>query len=217
MQIMLWLLIGGAIASPTWNDLIDEKNWSLHKVVSRRNVGEISVYKKLIDNFPCYKGEGVVQGVSAESLLSIAIDAESATKWSSANVIDAKTLANSPITVDYFQYIDVPLFSDRFWFLRGNIIRSEDTIVFHWDRLEQGGPHMGFYSEITNKYPNAIEPPLNVGGWYFKGDQTSLRMKYLICTHPGGSVPKGLQSIGTAQTLPNNLEDLYKEAIRRGK
>jgi len=213
----MWLLIGGAIAGPTWDDLIDSENWTLHKEVSRESVGQITVYKKEIENFPCFKGEGTVKGVSAELLLAIATDAESAITWSSANVTEAKTLAKSASSLDYFQYLDVPIFSDRCWFLRGHIAREADTIIFRWERLDEGGPYKAFYNDIREKYPAAVEPPLNVGGWYFKGDSNSLTIKYLICTHPGGSVPKSLRSLGTAQTLPNNLEDLYKEALRRGK
>ena len=63
---MWWLLITGAMAEPNWNALKNSKGWQPYKVVTRKAVGQISVFIKTIDDFPCFKGESLVEGVSAE-------------------------------------------------------------------------------------------------------------------------------------------------------
>lgn len=212
---MWWLFITGAMAEPNWNALKKVSDWQPYKQVTRKGIGQISVFITKISNLPCFKGEASTAGVSANTLLEIAVDPESAVDWSSANVVQAKTLAKNGSTIDYFQFLDVPIFSDRFWFLRGYIDQDDNGVWFHWDRLENGGPHKEFYNQIKESNKGAVEPPVNVGGWNFKQDGQTLQIRYFICTHPGGSVPKGMQSIGTGKTLPNNLEDIYKEGIRR--
>ena len=71
------------------------------------------------------------------------------------------------------------------------------------------------YKAVTDANKGAIEPPINVGGWIFDQNGTSVHMRYYLCTDVGGSLPKAAQQIATRSTLPSVIVDVVKEARRR--
>ena len=211
LQSLVWAENG--YPNPTWKDLSTPTGWvASHKVET--SVGTVEVSKKMVDNFPCFKGKTTA---NADPLLlqKIASDANSAMQWSSAGVIEAKELYKSAQYVDYYQYLDVPVFSDRYWFLRGYFESYGNVVLFRWEKLPPSA-HTEYYEKIRARYPDAEETPINIGSWIFtrNPDTPNITVEYLICTHPGGSIPDMLQSIATEKTLPTNIEDILKEEKR---
>ena len=209
-----FILLSNVFAyNPTWKELYDSSGWS-HSHTVDTDVGNIYVYKKEVGSLPCFQGK-VATKIEPKILIEIAADAESAIEWSSADLTEAKELSRTKSYVEYYQYLDIPIFSDRYWFARGYFETDGKTLLFHWNKLDQGGEHPEFYKEIQEKYPSAEETLINIGGWVFTPEEGMTTIQYLICTHPGGSVPTMFQSVGTEQTLPNNLRDIIIEAKRR--
>jgi hypothetical protein len=104
--------------------------------------------------------------------------------------------------------------ADWFWFLRGTTERSGDVVTFHWDRLVDGGPHRAMYDQVIAAHPGAVEPQINVGGWWFRGT-APVEMRYFACTDGGGSIPQFVQTTATRRTLPDTVVDLVDEVKRR--
>ena len=217
MMFSFSLIMSTALAyNPTWKELYAADGWR-YSHSAKTSEGEVKVYTKSVDSFPCFQGE-IFSDVPPELVIEIAADAEAAIEWSSAELTSAKELERTKAYVDYYQYLDIPFpLSDRYWFARGYFETDGASQLFRWERLEKGGPHTHFYTEIKEKYPSAEETALNIGAWVVTPVEGKTQIQYLICTHPGGSVPDVFQSVGTEKTLPNNLSDMVKEGKRRAR
>ena len=79
---------------------------------------------------------------------------------------------------------------------------------------EQGGPHRARFLALEEE-TNAIEPPVNLGGWEFVRSEGATRVRYTICTDSGGSLPRSFQNLATRTTLPDTVGDLIREGLRR--
>ncbi len=213
----LLLLASPARAAVTWTSLSAATNWELFKTKDTKNAGEVKLYSATIGGTACFKGEASVGGVPADKMLSVATDIEGGMRWSSAGIKDAITLKRSGNTLDYYQYLSVPLISDRFWFLSGTIMRDGNRVGLRWEKAwEGGGPYAKTYQEVVAAHPKAVEPPVNVGAWLFDtAADGTVQVRYLVCTDAGGSIPDNLQQMGTKGTLPTTLDDLVKEARTR--
>lgn len=206
-----------AHAAATWSALSSATGWELFKTKSTDNAGEVKLYSAEIGGTECFRATATVAGVSAQTMLDVATDVEGATSWSSAGIQDAATLKRSGDTLDYYQYLSVPLVSDRFWFLHGTIFRDGERLGLRWEKVwDKGGPYADTYQRVVEAHPKAVEPPVNVGAWIFEpqGDGR-VGVTYMVCTDSGGSIPSSLQSMATRSTLPDTVNDLVKEARRR--
>ncbi len=219
LSLLLFVKISWALPNITWSKLYALQEWE-ELTQQKTDVGVITVYKGFFEDFPCFVGKTTTQ-LSAELLLSIASQAEEAVTWSSAGVKEAKELKRTTTYVDYYQYLDVPIFSDRFWILRG-FFEEEHTEkgikkIFHWNKISH--EYTDLQVQIQKMNPYAIEPIINVGAWIFEplDKNGSLLLSYYICSHPGGSVPVALQSIATENTLPDNIKDILIEGKKRSK
>ncbi len=207
-----------ALAAPSWSQM-KTATWEVSSTASHKDAGKIDITKATVAGVECFGGEANTD-VAPEKLLEVVADIEGAVKWSTAGLSQAETLARISATeIDYFEYLDVPgwtMSSDRFWFLKGHIERGSDFTLLHWERLIDGGPYKARWDAIKAENPSAIEPPTNVGAWWFTkaGDQT--KIKYYICTDTGGSIPAFVQSAATKQTLPDTIGDVVREAKKRG-
>lgn len=217
MTLLLLSILTKTVSAynPTWSTLKSSTAWEVQDTV-QTEVGKVTVSKQLNGGFPCFAGHMIYpEQLDVSLMIEIAADAESAIDWSSAGIVHAKTLKRTDAFVDYWQYLNVPVFSDRMWFLRGYFEASGDVSVFRWERLEPSGEHRQFYEEKIKQYPHAEVTPINFGAWQIsnRGDTTSIT--YRICSHPGGSLSPILQSVATESTLPNNLRDLVVETKKR--
>ena len=216
MTFFLLILSLAQAYNPTWKELYDSDGW-MYSHTTKTVSGAVKVYKKSVDSLPCFQGETTTD-VKPALLIEIAADAESAVSWSSADVTEGTELLRTKSHVDYYQYLDLPFpLSDRYWFARGYFETDGEALLFRWERLEKGGLHTEFYKEIKQKYPSSEETALNIGAWIATPTDGKTKLQYLICTHPGGSVPDVFQSVGTEKTLPNNLNDIILEGKRRSK
>ena len=115
---MIWLFSQAwAINQPSWYELYPEQGWK-HKNTIESKVGEIEIYVKELEGVPCFQARTPTE-IESDLILEIASDAESSLKWSSAGLLEAETLLRKENYVDYYQFLEVPFVSDRFWILRG--------------------------------------------------------------------------------------------------
>ena len=218
---MIWLISQAwGLDQPTWEELYPEAGWFEKNLISS-DVGSISIFEKEINGMPCFQAR-VLTEMKPSLLLEIAADAESAVKWSSAGLLEGETLLRKDNYVDYYQYLQLPIISDRFWILRGYFEHFEHenkkAEVFRWHPISEH--YESKLKEVQNKHIGAVETQINVGGWMVLSSPERMKtedfeLRYYICTHPGGYIPSSLQSIGTEHTLPNNLEEIIHEARRR--
>ncbi|MCB9778461.1 MAG: hypothetical protein H6742_07860 [Alphaproteobacteria bacterium] len=214
---MLALLLAAlpALAAPSWSQVKAHSAWELFKTADSDVAADVKLYQATIAGTKCFKADATVSGIEPETMLAVAADVEGAMRWSSAGIKDAVTLKKTNTEMDYYQYLSVPLVSDRFWFLHGTFVREGDLIGLRWEKAwDGGGPYSTTWQEVVAAHPKAVEPPVNVGAWLFKGTD-SVDVTYLVCTDAGGAIPANLQSMATKGTLPKTVDDLLKEAKRR--
>ena len=202
--------------NPTWIELKSEEGWVVQDTV-QTDIGSVVVSKKMIDNFPCFKGVAEYDGLlDIPLMIEVAADAESAMEWSSAGVAEAQTLARTNEYAEYYQFLDLPFpMSDRYWFLRGYFEREGEVYYFRWEPLVNGGTHNVRYQKVQTDYPDALETKINLGSWILYNHDDKTHVEDRLCSHPNGSVPVSLQSIATSKTLPNNVAEIIKETKRR--
>jgi hypothetical protein len=216
---MVWLLSMGilwAMESPKWGDLNTEQGWERQSVEHPKGVESVAVDKKILGPMPCFRGTAHTN-VAPRLLMDVVMDTESAMDWAKSDLDESIELGRNENVLDYYQYLDIPIFSDRFWFLRATIEEENGLLRFRWERLIDGGPYATKWNSVRTENPSAVEPPINIGAWEFAPIEGKTRVRYIICTHPGGSVPLALQSIGTEQTLPGNIRDLIVHTQKHGK
>lgn len=217
-MFVVWLAWSMAVAGdvPTWADLAAAPNWP---EVGRRNsdVGEVVIRHQRFTDIDCIEGRTVVPEVDLTTLVAVARDAESAMAWSTAGIVAAKVLADAGSYVDYYQYLDVPnwtLVADRYWILRGTVVKEPDTARFRWTRSpEDVGADAR--ADALGRAENAIEPPRNVGEWVFQSTPEGTAVHYRACVDVGGSIPMWVQKFVATRTLPDTVTDLITEARRR--
>ncbi len=217
------LLVAGLLSSTpvhaaaTWSTLSAASDWELFKTKGTDNAGDVKLYSATVGGTACFRATATIGRIPAETMLGVATDIEGAMSWSSAGIKDATTLKKTADTVDYYEYLSVPLVSDRFWFLHGTIMRDGGRSGLRWEKAwDEGGPYADTYQRVVEAHPKAVEPPVNVGAWLFdqQGDG-QVGVTYLVCTDSGGSIPTSLQTMATKSTLPDTVDDLVKEARRR--
>ncbi|MCO4772458.1 MAG: hypothetical protein KDA24_20665 [Deltaproteobacteria bacterium] len=202
----------------TWSQIKSASNWEHLADRDHDDAGVIKVYVAELSGTKCLKGTVVTPG-NSETYLSVATDIVGSKKWSSAGLSESEVLAKSGDTLDYYQYLDVPGWtgaSDRFWFLRGTKETAGATRTFWWNRMgDNGGPHAKRFGEVIAANPDAIEPPLNVGGWTFTQKDGNVESNYFVCSDTGGVLPKAIQYAAAKKTLPDTVGDLIREAKKR--
>ncbi len=201
-------------AVPDWSRLQTDAGWQHTHTTTDAVLGEVKIYRRDIDGVPCFQGQASA-AVSVQKLLDVVVDFDTSAAWSSTGLAEGVLLSRSGDVVDYYQRLDAPLISDRFWFLRGHIEQSSTSAVFWWERLEGGGPYTARYQQVRTEHPRAIELPINVGAWTFTDQGEQVALRYFVCSDPGGSIPDALQILGTEGALPDNMRDLVVEAQRR--
>ena len=220
------LVLGLAVATPalaggpTWSQIKSTTDWEHLADRSHDDAGTVKVYVATIGGLKCLKGTVKTAG-SAATYLGVAKDIKGSMKWSSAGLSAAEVLGQSGNTLDYYQHLDVPGWtgaSDRFWFLRGTTEESGTTKTFWWDRMgDNGGPYAARFAEVRTAHPDAVEPPVNVGGWVFTEANGSVESSYFVCSDTGGVLPKAIQYAAAKKTLPDTVGDLVREAKKRSK
>lgn len=213
--MIAWLVLP-ALAAPT-HSAMDSAAWSVVTTATDADAGEVTISRATVDSVECFRGAAKTD-VPASKLLAVVADIESATRWSSAGITEAKVLAKSGSELSYYQYLDVPgwtMSADRYWFLKSTVSDTGSKASLLWSRLVDGGTFTDIYQKFKTDHPDAVEPPVNVGSWQFTQAGDKVDIVYAICTLPGGSIPLAIQNAATRKTLPNTVGDVVREARRR--
>jgi len=107
---MLPLFTALAMANPT-HGAIDGASWSELARKAHADAGEVVVLTSKVAGVECFRGTATTD-VPGSKLLEVVADVEGAVRWSSAGVSNAKLLKRSGSTLEYFQYLDVPGWTD---------------------------------------------------------------------------------------------------------
>ena len=211
------LLAGSARADPSWSEVESNTGWTEHATEDHEDIGEVLVLHAVVGGIDCFQARATTKA-SDRVLLEVVRDVEGIARFSDAGISEGRVLAHDGEGLDYFQYFDTPgwtMAKDRFWFLRGRVLRSGPVTTWTWERLEQGGPHKAVYDEVVASNPKAIEPTANVGAWQFTKAEGSTAVRYYVCSDSGGAIPRKLQFLATTKTLPDTVADVLDEAVRR--
>lgn len=213
------LLLAGLTAAladaPSWEQLDATDAWE-QVATKSSDYGEVSIRHKRFDKLDCLEGRLLTPG-DPDVMLAVAADAESALQWSSADLAAAEVIEEKPVHVDYYQYLDVPnwtLVADRYWILRGTMMREGTTRRFRWTRVPDGVGEEARKDALARSSA-AIEPPTNVGEWVFTQRNEGVDVRYRACADIGGAIPLWLQKLVAKSTLPDTVADLVRESRRR--
>ena len=216
--ILLTLLLSGvALADPSWSEVESTTSWTEHATEQHDEIGEVLILHAEVGGIDCFQAQASTDASSAK-LLEVVRDVEGIARFSDAGISEGRILARDGEGLDYFQYFDTPgwtMAKDRFWFLRGRVIRSGAVTTWTRERLENGGPHQAVYDEVVAAHPKAIEPTANVGAWHFTTRDGPTAVRYYVCSDSGGAIPRKLQFMATTRTLPDTVADVLNEAVRR--
>ena len=202
-----------AMPQPNLKDLLSEEGWETFKSINDKEIGTITVQEKSIQGFPCFRSFAK-STVPLSVFVPLAQDIPSSLRWSSSGLKESITLRKASDSIDYYQYLSIPFLSDRHWFLRASLQSTPQEFRFTWNRLPKD-QYVAFVTQKIQEHPHAVEPPINIGQWKFTVMEKQTNVQYSICTHPGGSVPKQLRSVGTVRTLPTNVKDIIIEGRSR--
>lgn len=211
------LYVSAALAAPTWADIAATTAWTTDSTVDTSDAGKVEISTATIGGVSCFRAVATTDA-TVEALAATVMDVPGTIRWSTAGVTEAENLSKGATAFDYYQYLDVPgwtMSSDRFWFLHGTLTKEASGTMFRWERLIDGGAYAEKYKAVKAAHPDAIEPPVNVGGWLFTGAAPTTKITYSLCTDSGGSIPQFVQTAATRRTLPDTLSDAVREAKKR--
>lgn len=214
---LLALFAASALASPSWSDIQANTTWKTEATVDTSDAGPVEIASATIGGVSCFRGIANTDA-SVDKLTDTVMDVPGTVKWSTAGVTEAVDLSPVGSAFDYYQYLDVPgwtMSSDRFWFLHGTLSKDGSNTIFRWERLVDGGSYADKFKAVKTAHPDAVEPPVNVGGWMFTSGSPTVKITYFVCTDSGGSIPQFVQTAATRKTLPDTLSDAVREAHRR--
>jgi hypothetical protein len=150
------------------------------------------------------------------SLKAVVTDQDHAARWSTAHLVESRTLSRDGASFTYLQHMSPPswtLTQDRFWVAEGTLTTGGDGVVrMQWHRVSAADAAPDVHARLAE---DAVEVPVNEGEWRFMPDATGVDVRYRACTDPGGSLPTWLQRIVSRRTLPQQVAAVVGEARRR--
>lgn len=201
---------------PYWSALDDGSGWESLGTKQTDELGAVSIRHKVIQGQDCLEGSGDTTA-SATTLLSFAADIPRQPTWSTASVTTSANLTSPGDSFDYYQVLDLPRpLSDRYWFLHATIQRSASALVFRWEALDPAERYPEVQAAILAKEPAAVQTKINVGDWTFTTKAGGTHIRYRICTDVGGAIPGWAGEYAARSTLPNNLADIVRAALKHG-
>lgn len=168
---------------------------------------------KVVEGIDCVEASAVTTH-DVEMLKAIVLDIRGNPDWSSADFLRSDVLKESTTEIDYVQVIDIPSpFSDRYWFLHGEVEDAADAWHFRWIHVDGAVAYPEVYTSVVTD--ELVEIDVNVGSWAFIPVDGGTQARFRSCTNVGGSVPRWAGEQAAKMMLPNNIEDLFKEAEKR--
>ncbi len=207
-----WLAV--AVAAPT-HEQLETATWQLLHVTRTWGAGEVQLLAAEIGEMTCFRAEATVPDLGLDTLFAVALDPVSAPSWSRASrITESAWLSRTDDVLEYYQYLDVALVADRFWFLRATVERGEGRRVLRFSPLPPESDHDGVIDAIRTRHPSAVEPTVNIGGWYLTTVDEGVQVVYQLCSR-SGTVARWIQDRAVRSALPYALGDLVAEARRR--
>lgn len=211
---MVLVLLAAAVAAPT-HEQLEAATWRVVDTTRNWAAGMVELSAAEIDDVSCFRAEAVVGDLELDSLFAVALDPVSATTWSASNhITEGEWLSRTEDVLEYYQYLDVAFVADRLWFLRATAERSDGRRVLRWTPLPADSPHGGFVNAMRTRHPSAVEPTVNMGGWYLTSVDGGVQVVYQLCSQ-SGTLARWIHDRALRAALPHALGDLVAEARRR--
>ncbi|MCB9765425.1 MAG: hypothetical protein H6739_36965 [Alphaproteobacteria bacterium] len=186
---------------------------------TRDGVGPIHARHKALDGVDCLEASTVTTQPPA-LLREIILDIPGNLQWSSADLKRSIVLDDRDGRIDYVQVLGMPPpFSDRYWFLRGQVVEGTDgpgSWSFSWARIDGAALYPAQSAALKDDFNDPVEITLNVGSWALLPHAEGTVARFRSCSDAGGAVPRWAGEKAARMMLPNNVVDLVKEAERRG-
>jgi len=220
-----WMLPAAQAAEQAADEVLaalhEAEGWKLFRGNAR---GGVDIYRKTVVGmaFPAFRGEKTVD-VDSDLLFAVLIDFERHAELSEQIPLSlSEVLARSADEVEYLQYLDSPgwtLTKDRYWFNKAHIYRHLDGRQGHHRQTWQGIDPARYperWRTLLADHKDAIRTPLNYGSWeVIPVAPNRSQLVYRVLSDPGGSLPKSIQLLVTATTLPETILQFEAEALRR--
>jgi len=199
--------------------LHQDSGWQLY----RRNArGGVDIYRKKVEGLVAFRGEKTV-AASSDLLFEVLLDLEHHVGLSDQIPLSrSEVLDRKGDVFDYMQYIDSPswtLTRDRYWFNRATVRRDLAGVEGHHLQSWQGIDPSRYprqWTALLAEHEDAIQTPVNHGSWEVipMGPQRC-KLVYRVLSDPGGTLPRAIQVLVTATTLPESMLQFEAEALRR--
>lgn len=217
-MVVWWLVaLAGAQEVMPWAKLGAEDAW-VSAGVRQTDVGEITIATQRIGGQECLQGK-LRTTVGLAALHQVLNDPSGDERWRTTQVAVSETLLRTAERVEFYQVMDVPdgtMAADRWWLLRAwSEAGGTSERRFRWQRLDAQTSYPAVHASVQERFPGAVEMPVNWGEWVFRDLGAERDTTYRVCTDLGGSLPSWIQRMATQRTLPDNLVDLVREARRR--
>ncbi|MEN0061865.1 MAG: hypothetical protein AAGA48_06910 [Myxococcota bacterium] len=207
------LSLSAALAAPThaqletaqWTTVSESKHWA---------VGQVTLSMAEVEGESCFRAVTQVGDVELDRLFAVAKDPVSAVRWSSAKITESEWLTRTDELLEYYQYLDVAIVSDRFWFVRATMEQAEGRRVVRWSPLPSDTDHKGFVTATRTRHASAVELSVNIGGWYLTAVDDGIQVAYQVCSR-SGTLARWIQDKALKGALPSTVGDLVAEARRR--
>jgi hypothetical protein len=215
----LWFVLGAAFAQEdhAWAQLDEAHAWE-PVTIRETDVGPVSISVQRVGAHDCVQGSLRTE-VPLRWLEAVVNDTSGDESWRTTEVAVSKMLLLTRDRMEFYQVMDVPdwtMSADRWWLLRAwSEPPGATTRRFRWHHLDALASYPEVHAAVQERFPGAIELPVNWGEWVFHDQGEERETTYRVCTDLGGSLPKWIQRLAIRQTLPDNLVDLVREARRR--
>ena len=173
--------------------------------VTQKSVAGLSV--------PAFRGQRTVD-VSCDAYFA-AVSDPSRHQAVNSMLRESSVVSSSGDTVVFYQVVDLPLISDRYWINKAVNERNLGGVPGH-HRQTWTGMNKDSYptvrDAVEDKY-GAVFTPINYGMWDLVPTTTNgCTVTYAAVSDPGGSIPGGASSWASEKSLPENINSFYSAA-----
>jgi hypothetical protein len=128
---------------------------------------------------------------------------------------ESGVVTSSGSSVVFYQVVDLPLISDRYWINKAENQRNVGGVAGHhrqtWYGLSKDD-YPTVRDAVESKY-GAVFTPVNYGLWdLVPTDSGGCTVTYAAASDPGGSIPGGASSWASEKSLPENINSFYNAA-----
>lgn len=128
---------------------------------------------------------------------------------------ESGVVSTSGSTVVFYQVVDLPLISDRYWINKAVNERNVGGVAGHHRQTWQGAnkdDYPAVRDAVEDKY-SAVFTPINYGMWDLVPTASGgCTVTYAAVSDPGGSIPGGASSWASEKSLPENINSFYNAA-----